>query len=154
MPAVSVPTITTSSSLSLFFPDELSRPRSLTALLANQRIPPKLAGDKDTWDVGFSGSEWRLRDRSTRLRPEHRLDRFDGARRLMDTWPMPWSGSTRTAVLFMNPIACSGQVLTQTFSDTLVGVNGQMARQGLYDSRLDRLGQASAGFLLAVATVL
>jgi len=48
-------------------------------------IPPKLAGEEITGDVGYNGwcDEWEIDP--PLLRPEHRLDRFDGTRRLTGT---------------------------------------------------------------------
>ncbi len=88
------------------------------------------------------------------LRSEHRLDRFDGARRFTDTGA--------DAVVRLDQSRCVSHEPDRMFrtgfdasarADIRVGVNDRMARQGLCN-RLDRLGPASEveGFLLAVAT--
>jgi hypothetical protein len=113
------------------------------------------ASEEDAGDVGCQGrcDEWEIDP--TLLRPEHRLDRFDGARRL--------TGTGADAVVRLHQTRCASHEPSRMFrtgsdasarADTFVGVTDWMARQGLCD-RLDRLGPASAavGFLLAVATV-
>ena len=62
--------------------DGLYRPCSLIALRANQPHSSQLAGEEDAGGVGRNGrcAEWEID--STVLRPEPRLDHFDGARGL------------------------------------------------------------------------
>lgn len=104
--------------------DGLYRPCSLIALRANQHHSTQLAGDEDAGGVGCNGrcAEWEID--STVLRPEPRLDCFDGARGL--------TGIGADAVVLVHQTRCATHEPGRMFrtgsdasarADTGVGVN-------------------------------
>lgn len=116
----------------------------------------QLAGEEDAGGVGRNDwcAEWEID--STVLRPEPRLDRFDGARGL--------TGIGADALVLVHQTRCATHEPDCMFRigsdasarvDTGVGVNAWVASQGLFCEPLVILGpaRAVAGFILAVATV-